>query len=105
MQQIEPKHEPPQVEGMLLTPRKGNGRLLSWLMVLLGVIAGIAVLCVLTNRRPMLALLVIAFLGGLLAVALLMKLYQADTSFKMGFLAMAVSGALHLWFRWNPNKS
>ncbi|MFZ2961008.1 MAG: hypothetical protein WA705_29360 [Candidatus Ozemobacteraceae bacterium] len=102
MLQIEPKGAVPHIQGMLVTPRKGIGRFLSWGMMLLGAIAGLAVICLVTGRRPMLSFFVTCILSSILATALLMKLYQADTSFKMGFLVIVIGGMLYRIYQWNP---
>ncbi|MBF0501550.1 MAG: hypothetical protein HQM09_15535, partial [Candidatus Riflebacteria bacterium] len=105
MQQIEPKGDAPHLEGTLVTPREGVGRLLSWGMIVLGAIAGIAFLCFVTLRRPMISFLIVCISSSILAFALLMKLYQADISFKIGFLSVVILGTLNRIYQWKPTTA
>lgn len=102
MQQIEPTRDPPYISGTLVTPRRGAGRLLGWTMMLLGAIAGGMLLMLLSGKRPMMALLVLAIFAALVAAAVMLKLYQADHAFKIGFLLTFITGALHAVFQWRP---
>jgi len=103
MQQIKPGGTAPYIDALLISPRKGGGRILQLIMIALGVIAGLALIFLLSGKRPILCFIILSILSGLLAIALLFKLYQADHSFKMGFLALFVTGIMYLFFRWNPD--
>lgn len=105
MQQIEPTREPPYVGGTLVTPRRGAGRLLGWTMMLLGGIAGVMLLMLLSGKRPMMAIIVLATFAALVATAVMLKLYQADHAFKIGFLLTFVTGGLYAVFQWRPEET
>lgn len=105
MQQIEPTRDPPYISGTLMTPRRGAGRMLGWTMMVLGGIAGYMLLMLLSGKRPMLALVLLALFAALVAAAVMLKLYQADHAFKIGFLLVFITGALHAIFRWRPEPA
>jgi uncharacterized membrane protein YeaQ/YmgE (transglycosylase-associated protein family) len=102
MQQIDPRGTAPFVEGILVTPRQGVGRLFSLLMILCGALGGFALVQLCRGRQPGTHFLILAVLGALLGVSVWLKLYQADHSFKMGFMMTAVLGILYLLFRYQP---
>lgn len=104
MQQIEPTRDPPYISGTLVTPRRGAGRLLGWIMMVLGGIAGVMTLMLLGGKRPLLAVIVLALFAALVAAAVMLKLYQADQAFKIGFLLTFVMGALHAIFQLRPGE-
>jgi len=105
MQQIEPTRDPPYITGTLVTPRRGAGRLLGWTMMVLGGIAGVMLLLLLSGKRPMMAVIVLATFAALVAAAVMLKLYQADHAFKIGFLLTFITGALHTIFQWRPDQA
>jgi competence protein ComGC len=100
--QIEPGKPSPFISGMLVTPRQGKGRVFSWMMILLGAVCGLSALFLGTRDRKILWLFVLALGGIFLGVAVVFKLYQADHSFKMGFMLMFVGSLLLQLFRWQP---
>ncbi|HNW33391.1 MAG TPA: hypothetical protein PKM25_00525, partial [Candidatus Ozemobacteraceae bacterium] len=102
MQQIEPTRDPPYITGTLMTPRRGAGRLLGWTMMVLGGIAGVMLLMLLSGKKPMMAVIVLAIFAALVAAAVMLKLYQADQAFKIGFMLTFISGALHALYQWRP---
>ncbi|RCK78184.1 MAG: hypothetical protein OZSIB_1700 [Candidatus Ozemobacter sibiricus] len=102
MQQIDPRGEPPRVSGVLVSPRSGRGQVFQVLMILCGALAGIALVWFGTGPRRFLWFVVVAAMSGLLGFTLVMKLYQADHSFKMGFLTTFVTLILFYLYRWNP---
>ncbi len=104
MLQIDPGKTPPYIEGALVNTKRGSGRWFQALMILLGGIAGVGTLLMLSGRRPLMWFLILAFLGSGLAVAVMLKLYQSDHSFKMGFSAAIFLCCLHLLYRWDPRK-
>ncbi|MBF0544646.1 MAG: hypothetical protein HQM08_09440 [Candidatus Riflebacteria bacterium] len=102
MSQIEPDRPAPFYEGMLITPKKGEGRYFNYLMIVLGGFAGLATLSLLRVRRPWLSIVVLMLLSAILAVALIHKIYQADHSFAKGFLLVFIGGILSLIYSLKP---
>ncbi|MBI3038477.1 hypothetical protein HYY75_05415 [bacterium] len=105
MLQIEPTDEVPHMDGILVTPKSGEGKWLNYGMIAIGGIAGLAVLFLFTHERRWVWFFVTAICAITLGILLLLKLYQADHSFSMGFLAFFVTGFLYSLFRWNPKQS
>jgi len=105
MQQIEPNGEPPHMAGVLVSPRSGQGKMFQVGIVLCGALAGISLLFMFTGRYRFFWFTVVALLSAGLAFTLMMKLYQADNSFKMGFLATFITCLMFHLFRWKPTES
>jgi len=105
MQQVGPKGEPPHVEGFLVSPRVGSGLALQLAMILGGALAGFAFIFLFIGRHRFFWFTLLAILSSGLAFTLMMKLYQADNSFKMGFLSTFVTFVLFYLYRWNPSES
>lgn len=102
MQQIDPRGVPPHVAGVLVSPKAGPGRVFQLVMLLAGCLAGAALVFLGTGPRRFFWFAVLAVLSCGLAFTLMMKLYQADHFFKMGFLVVFVTMVLSAVYRWKP---
>jgi competence protein ComGC len=102
MLQIEPEGKAPYIEGTLLNPRKGKGHLFQLVMILIGVLAGISFIKLFTGKRKYLWFLFLALQGGIIALTVYLKLYQADHFAQMGFSSFVVLYLFHKYFAWQP---
>lgn len=96
MLQIEPTGKAPYIEGMLINPRKGRGFLFQFIMIVVGILAAVGVIKMFTSVNHYKWFMVTAVQGMILAVAVYLKLYQADHFVQLGFSATL---ALYLLFR------
>lgn len=104
MLQIEPEGKAPYIEGMLVNPRKGKGFFFQAIMILIGVYASLALIRLFTSEKKYRWFLFLAFLVGVVAVAVYLKLYQADHFAQLGFATTMSIYLLHRFFAYKPSE-
>ncbi|MDD3146730.1 MAG: prepilin-type N-terminal cleavage/methylation domain-containing protein [Candidatus Riflebacteria bacterium] len=102
MLQIEPTGKAPYIEGMLINPRKGRGFLFQLIMILVGIIAATGLIKMFNSDRKYTWFLITTIQGIILAVAVYLKLYQADHFVQLGFSATLSLYLLFRFFTYKP---
>ncbi len=102
MLQIDPTGRAPFIEGMLVNPRKGKGFWFQLVMILVGILAAIGVIKMFTSKNHYKWFLVTALQGIILAIAVYLKLYQADHFVQLGFSAAMAMYLLYRFFKFKP---
>ncbi|HNX76609.1 MAG TPA: prepilin-type N-terminal cleavage/methylation domain-containing protein [Candidatus Rifleibacterium sp.] len=102
MLQIEPTSKAPYIEGMLINPRKGRGFLFQFIMILVGIIAATGLIKMFTSVDHYKWFIITAIQGVILAIAVYLKLYQADHFVQLGFSATLVLYLLYRFFTYKP---
>ena len=103
MLQIEPDGKAPYIQGMLVNPRKGRGFFFQAVMILIGVLATIGVIKLFTGTRKYLWFLFLALQVAIVAIAVYLKLYQADHFAQLGFATSMTLFLLYHFFAFNPD--
>jgi hypothetical protein len=102
MLQIEPDKTPPYLEGVLVNPRKGKGFAFQASMIFIGFLVAFGLVRLFTSKRKYLWFLILMILGGILALAIYLKLYQADHFAQMGFASSITIWLLYKFFACKP---
>lgn len=105
MLQIDPSGKAPHIEGMLVNPRKGRGFLFQFIMILVGIIMAVGLIKMFTSEKRYAWFLVTAVQGIILAVAVYLKLYQADHFVQLGFSAALSLYLLNRFFSYKPQAA
>lgn len=105
MLQIEPTGKAPYIEGMLINPRKGRGFLFQMIMILVGILAAIGLINLFTSERKYTWFMITALQGAILAIAVYLKLYQADHFVQLGFSATLTIYLLYRYFAFKPEAA
>lgn len=104
MLQIEPEGKAPYIEGMLINPRKGRGFFFQAVMILIGVLATIGLIKLFTSSSRYLWFLFLALQVAIVAIAIYLKLYQADHFAQLGFAASMSLYLLYKFFAYRPGE-
>ena len=105
MLQIDPSGKAPYIEGMLINPRKGRGFLFQFIMILVGIIMAVGLIKMFTSENRYTWFLVTAVQGIILAIAVYLKLYQADHFVQLGFSATLSLYLLNRFFSFKPQAA
>ncbi|MDD2998257.1 MAG: hypothetical protein PHV05_04290, partial [Candidatus Riflebacteria bacterium] len=105
MLQIEPSGKAPYIEGMLVNPRKGRGFLFQMIMIIVGIITAAGLIGIFISSKKYLWFIITAIQGIILAVAVYLKLYQADHFVQLGFSTTLFLWLLYHFFAWKPEQT
>ncbi|NCB38144.1 MAG: hypothetical protein EOM80_05180 [Erysipelotrichia bacterium] len=105
MLQIEPSGKAPYIEGMLVNPRKGRGFLFQMIMIIVGIIAAAGLIGIFISSKKYLWFIITAIQGIILAIAVYLKLYQADHFVQLGFSTTFFLWLLYHFFAWKPEQT
>jgi competence protein ComGC len=105
MLQIEPEGRAPYIEGMLVNPRKGKGFLFQAVMILIGVFLTLGLVKLFTGKRKYLWFLFLVLQASIVALAIYLKLYQADHFAQLGFASSLSIYLLYLFFKFKPEEN
>lgn len=105
MLQIEPEGKAPYIDAMVVNPRKGKGHAFQIFMILVGMLTGLCLIRLVTSDRRYFWFLILAVQGSILAVAVYLKLYQADHFYQMGLSTILIVYILFHFFRFKPAES
>jgi hypothetical protein len=102
MLQIEPEGKAPYIEGLLVNPRKGKGFYFQALMIFIGFLAALSLVKLFTSQKKYRWFLFLMIQGSLVAVAIYLKLYQADHFAQLGFSTSLSIWLLYKFFGYQP---
>jgi hypothetical protein len=105
MLQIEPESKPPYIEGMLVNPHKGKGFFFKAIMIIIGFLASVSLVKLFTGKRKYLWFLFLVLQAGVVALAVYLKLYQADYFAQLGFSTTFTLYILYRFFAYIPEKA
>ncbi len=105
MLQIEPDGKVPYIEGMLVNPRKGLGFFFQAIMILIGILSAISLIMLFISNSRYLWFLFLTLQVAIVAVAIYLKLYQADHFAQLGFAATMTLYLLYKFFAYKPKES
>ncbi|GAB4275931.1 MAG: hypothetical protein Kow0029_17430 [Candidatus Rifleibacteriota bacterium] len=105
MLQIEPEGRAPYIEGMLVNPRKGKGFFFQAVMILIGILGTLGLVKMFTGKSKYLWFLFLFLQVAIVALAVYLKLYQADHFAQMGFATSFCIYLLYKFFAWRPKEA
>lgn len=105
MLQIEPDGKVPYIEGMLVNPRKGLGFFFQAIMILIGILSAISLIMLFISSSRYLWFLFLTLQVAIVAIAIYLKLYQADHFAQLGFAATMTLYLLYKFFAYKPKES
>lgn len=104
MLQIEPEGKAPYIEGMLVNPRKGKGFFFQAVMILIGILATLGLIKLFTGTSRYLWFLFLSLQVAIVAIAIYLKLYQADHFAQLGFATSMSLYLLYKFFAYRPSE-
>lgn len=105
MLQIEPTGRAPYIEGMLVNPRKGKGFLFQAFMILTGMFTALSLVKIVLSPAKSRWFLLLALQAIIIAVAVYLKLYQADHFYQLGVSTALITYMLYRYFSFKLGES